>query len=53
MLTLILVAGLRATGELDPSNATTWLIACWLVALLVAIAALYLRMRARPSPSAT
>lgn len=28
MLTLILIAGLRATSEFDPSNAMKWLIAC-------------------------
>lgn len=53
MLTLILIAGLRASGELDPSSAMTWLIGGGFTAVLAAIAALYLRMRARPSRPAT
>lgn len=47
MLTLILLAAARATGELDPSNALTWLICGGFAAVLAAIAILYLRMRAR------
>lgn len=47
MLGLILVAGARATGELDPANAMTWLIAGGFTGVLAAIAALYLRMQAR------
>jgi hypothetical protein len=53
MLTLILVAGVRAAGELNPSKAMTWLIGAELAAALAAIAVLYIRMRARPSPSVT
>ena len=37
MLALILVAGARATGELDPSNAMTWLIGCGFAGVLAAI----------------
>jgi len=53
MLALIVVAGARAAGELDPSRAMTWLIGAELAAALAAIAVLYVRMRARPSPSVT
>ncbi len=49
MLALILVAGARATGELDRGNAMTWLIAGGFAGVLAAITALYLRMRARAS----
>ena len=49
MLALILAAGLRAAGELDPSNAMAWLIGCGFAGVLAAITALYLRMRARVS----
>lgn len=52
MLALILVAGACATGELDPSNAMTYLIAGGFTAVLAAIAVLYLRMRARHSQPA-
>jgi hypothetical protein len=45
MLALILVAGARAAGDLDPSNAMTWLIAGGFAGVLAGIAALYLRMR--------
>ncbi len=49
MLALIVLAGLRAAGDLDPSNAMTWLIAVGFAAALTAIAILYLRMHARES----
>ena len=52
MLALILLAGARATGELDPANAMTWLIGGGFAGVLGAIAILYLRMRARaPQPA--
>jgi hypothetical protein len=51
MLALILLAGARATGELDPANAMTWLIGGGFAGVLAAIAILYLRMRSRqPRP---
>ena len=50
MLTLILVAGVRASGELDPSNVLTWLIGAGFTAALVGVAVLYARMRARQAP---
>jgi hypothetical protein len=53
MLTLILIAGARATSELDPSNAMTWLITGGFAGVLAVITALYLRMRARLSRPAT
>jgi hypothetical protein len=53
MLALILVAGARATGELDPSNAMTWLIGCGFAGVLAAIVILYARMRARHALPAT
>jgi hypothetical protein len=49
MLTLILLAGIRANREFDRSSALTWLFAGGFVGLLAAIATLYLRMRARDS----
>jgi len=52
MLALILAAGGRASGELDPSNAMTWLIGFGFAAVLAAIAVMYARMRARAAPSA-
>jgi hypothetical protein len=52
MLALILAAGARASGELDPSNAMTWLIGAGFAAVLAAIAVMYARMRARAAPSA-
>jgi hypothetical protein len=52
MLALILAAGARASGELDPSNAMTWLIGFGFAAVLAAIAVMYARMRARAAPSA-
>lgn len=52
MLALILLAGARATGELDPSNAMTWLIGGGFGGVLAAIAILYLRMQARQSQRA-
>ena len=52
MLTLILAAGARASGELDPSNAMTWLTGAGFAAVLAAIAVMYARMRARAAPSA-
>ncbi len=47
MLALILIAGARATGELDPGNVMTWLVAAGFAGVLAAIAVLYLRMRAQ------
>jgi hypothetical protein len=52
MLALILAAGARASGELDPSNVMTWLIGFGFAAVLAAIAVMYARMRARAAPSA-
>jgi hypothetical protein len=52
MLALILAAGARASGELDPSNAMTWLIGFGFAAVLAAIVVMYARMRARAGPSA-
>ena len=48
MLALILVAGVRAGGELDPSSALTWLIGVGFAVVLAAIVALYVRMSAAP-----
>ena len=45
-------AGARASGELDPSNAMTWLTGAGFAAVLAAIAVMYARMRARAAPSA-
>ena len=53
MLALILIAGARASAELDPSNAMTWLIGGGFAGVLAAIAVLYLRMQARHSRPAT
>ena len=47
MLALIVAAGVRASNELDPGNAMTWLIGIGFVAVLVAIAVFYARMQAR------
>jgi hypothetical protein len=47
MLALIVVAGARATGELDSANAMTWLISSGFVAVLGAVIVLSLRMDAR------
>lgn len=47
MLALIVAAGVRASADLDSANPMTWLIAAGFTAVLVAIAVLYLRMRAR------
>jgi hypothetical protein len=44
MLVLIIVAGLRAHDELDPSNPLTWLFAVGFVGLTGAMATLYRRM---------
>jgi hypothetical protein len=52
MLALILVAGVRASSELDLSNAMTWLIGAGFAAVLTAIAATYARMRALTAPPA-
>jgi hypothetical protein len=46
MLAFILLAGVRASGELDPSSALTWLVGVGFAAVLTAIVALYVRMRA-------
>ena len=47
MLTLIVAAGARATGQFDAANAMTWMISGGFVAVLAAIAVLTLRMEAR------
>jgi hypothetical protein len=47
MLALIVIAGARASDELDPSNAMTWLISAGFAAALAGVAILYARMRAR------
>jgi hypothetical protein len=47
MLALIVLAGVRAAGELDPANAMTWLISAGFVAVLAAVVVLSLRMDAR------
>lgn len=52
MLALILVAGVRASSELDLSNALTWLIGAGFAAALAAIAVTYARMRSRAAPPA-
>jgi len=52
MLALILVAGVRASSELDLSNAMTWLIGAGFAAVLAAIAATYARMRAQAASPA-
>ena len=52
MLTLIVVAGARATGEFDSANAMTWLISGGFVAVLAMIVVLSLRMDARLTQSA-
>jgi hypothetical protein len=44
MLTLIIVAGLRARSELDPHNPLTWLLAVGFVGLSAVMAVLYWRM---------
>jgi hypothetical protein len=51
MLALILAAGARTSGELDPSNAMTWLIGAGFAAVLAAIAVMYARMQAQAAPS--
>ena len=51
MLALILAAGARASGELDPSSAMTWLIGAGFTAALAAIAVMYARMQAQAAPS--
>jgi hypothetical protein len=47
MLALILAAAARASGELDPANAMTWLIGAGFTAVLAGIAVVYTRMRAQ------
>jgi hypothetical protein len=44
MLTLIILAGLRAHSELDPRNPITWLFAVGFVGLTAAMAVLYWRL---------
>jgi len=53
MLAFILAAGARAAGDLDPSNAMTWLIGFGFAAVLAAIAVVYARMQAQAAPAAT
>jgi hypothetical protein len=50
MLTLILVAGVRAHAQFDPANVLTWLFAIGFAGLTVAMVALYLRMRRLATP---
>jgi hypothetical protein len=45
MLTLILLAGVRAYAQFDPANAVTWLIAAGFVGVTVAVVAVYRRMQ--------
>ncbi len=45
MLALIIVAGVRASAELDPANPMTWLLTAGFGAVLAAIVVLYLRMQ--------
>jgi hypothetical protein len=45
MLALIIVAGVRASSELDPSNPLTWLLTAGFATVLVAIIVLYMRMQ--------
>jgi hypothetical protein len=52
MLALIVLAGLRATGEFDSANAMTWLISAGFVAALAAIIVLSLRMESRQAQPA-
>ena len=47
MLTLILVAGVRAHAEFDPANALTWLFAAGFGGVTVALAIVYRRMQRR------
>ena len=47
MLLLILVAGVRASSELDPAKPLTWLFAVGFVVTAVASAVLYIRMESR------
>jgi hypothetical protein len=45
MLTLILVAGVRAHAQFDPANVFTWLFAAGFAGVTVAMAAIYRRMQ--------
>ncbi len=47
MLVLILVGGVRAAGDLDPSNVLTWVLAAGFALLLAASVVLYARMERR------
>ena len=47
MLTLILIAVLRSTGEFDTGRPLTWVMGAGFVAMAVALAILYIRMSAR------
>jgi hypothetical protein len=47
MLALILVAGVRAHNQFDPSNPLSWLFAIGFTATAIATAALYFRMESR------
>lgn len=51
MLVLILIAGLRAHSEFDPSNALTWLFLAGFVMTTAGLVALYLRMESHASPT--
>jgi uncharacterized membrane protein YciS (DUF1049 family) len=44
MVVLILVAGVRARSEFDPSNVLSWLFAIGFCATALAIVILYVRM---------
>ncbi|HEY7223430.1 MAG TPA: hypothetical protein VH561_07465 [Micromonosporaceae bacterium] len=52
MLTLILVAGLRAHAELDAGNPLTWLFAAGFAGLIIAVGGLYGRMERRSAVGA-
>lgn len=47
MLALILIAGVRASGDFDPSNVLTWLFVVGFVGLLAASIVLYARLESR------
>jgi hypothetical protein len=51
MLTLILLAAIRAHREFNPSHPLTWLFAAGFIGLLAAIPMLYLRMQASLPPA--
>jgi hypothetical protein len=52
MLALSIVAGVRASSELDPGNPLTWLLTAGFAAVLAAIIVLYVRMQGRQARAA-